>query len=37
MITQLEALEAHQALFGIFDDNETAEAIEVAIDLENTQ
>lgn len=32
MITQLEALEAHQALFGIFDDNETAEAIEAAID-----
>lgn len=32
MATKLEALEAHLALFGIFDDEETAAAIEAAID-----
>lgn len=32
MASKLEALEAHLALFGIFDDEETAIAIEAAID-----
>lgn len=32
MVSKLEALEAHLALFGIFDDEETTIAIEAAID-----
>ena len=34
MANRLEALEAHVALFGIFDDEETKAAIEAAIDQE---